>query len=216
VSESFLTRWSRRKREADQPAPEAAAPGSEPAAPAPTQETSGASSAQPETSAVDLKSLPPIESIAADTDIRAFLAPGIPAQLTRAALRRVWSADPAIRDFVGLSENAWDFNDPASVPGFGPTVAPEDVKRLLAEIMGDADPPPSAAAATESDSLQKPDNDTRSHVQLEETGDVAPAAAEPAVAAMDDHEPQDCAAQDEPAQEQATPIVRRHGGALPS
>ena len=44
----------------------------------------------------DLARLPPIESIAADTDIRAFLAPGVPPELARAALRRAWAADPKI------------------------------------------------------------------------------------------------------------------------
>lgn len=29
-------------------------------------------------------------------------------------------ADPAIRDFIGLSENAWDFGSPSGVHGFGP------------------------------------------------------------------------------------------------
>jgi hypothetical protein len=29
-------------------------------------------------------------------------------------------ADPAVRDFKGLSENAWDFSQPADIPGFGP------------------------------------------------------------------------------------------------
>ena len=51
------------------------------------------------------------ESIVAESDVRAFLAPGVPPELTRAALRRTWSADPKIRDFIGLSENSWDFND---------------------------------------------------------------------------------------------------------
>ncbi len=67
--------------------------------------------------AFDPASLPPIESINALSDIRAFLAPGVPAALTRAALRRAWVADPAIRDFVGLSENSWDFNDSRQHPG---------------------------------------------------------------------------------------------------
>ena len=53
--------------------------------------------------------LPPIGSIGAASDIRPFLAPGVPVDLTRAALRRAWSTDPAIRDFIGLSENSWDF-----------------------------------------------------------------------------------------------------------
>jgi hypothetical protein len=34
-------------------------------------------------------------------------------------LRRAWLADPAIRDFIGLSENSCDFNAPDGVPGFG-------------------------------------------------------------------------------------------------
>jgi hypothetical protein len=34
-------------------------------------------------------------------------------------LREIWR-DPAIRDFVGLSENSWDFTAPETIPGFGP------------------------------------------------------------------------------------------------
>jgi hypothetical protein len=49
-----------------------------------------------------------------------------------AALRRAWSADPAIRDFIGLSENSWDFNAPDGVPGFGSPIT-DDTGRLLAE-----------------------------------------------------------------------------------
>jgi hypothetical protein len=41
-----------------------------------------------------------------------------PADLTRATLRRAWSADPAMRGFIGLSENSWDFNATDGVPGF--------------------------------------------------------------------------------------------------
>jgi hypothetical protein len=33
---------------------------------------------------------------------------------------RVLWADPAIKDFVGLSENGWDFTKPEGIPGFGP------------------------------------------------------------------------------------------------
>ena len=64
----------------------------------------------------DLSKLPSLESITSATDIRAFLAPGVPQELSRAALRRAWAADPAIRDFVGLAENAWDFTDPNAMP----------------------------------------------------------------------------------------------------
>jgi hypothetical protein len=57
-------------------------------------------------------SLPAIDSIGAGSDIRRFLDPGVPSDLARAALRRAWVADPVIRDFIGLSENSWDFNTP--------------------------------------------------------------------------------------------------------
>jgi hypothetical protein len=81
--------------------------------------------------------LPPIDAIDANTDIRAFLQKGVPADLTRAALRRAWSSDPAIRDFVGLSENSWDFNAPEGVPGFGP-FAPDAARKLVAQVLGDS------------------------------------------------------------------------------
>jgi hypothetical protein len=32
--------------------------------------------------------------------------------------RALW-ADPAIKDFVGASENGWDFTKPDGIPGFG-------------------------------------------------------------------------------------------------
>ena len=58
----------------------------------------------------------------------------MPADLVRAVLRRAWAADPAVRDFIGLSENSWDFNAPHGVPGFGSLTA-EDARRLLARVM---------------------------------------------------------------------------------
>jgi hypothetical protein len=82
----------------------------------------------------DTASLPLIGSISAGSDIRPFLSASVPADVTRAALRRAWSVDPAIRDFIGLSENSWDFNAASGVPGFGSLTA-EDARRLLARVM---------------------------------------------------------------------------------
>src|SRR6201993_2666963 len=82
----------------------------------------------------DPASLPSVESITADTDILAFLRAGVPAELTRAALRRAWTSDPAIRDFIGIAENQWDFNDPNAIPGFGPLTAMEAGANALAQI----------------------------------------------------------------------------------
>jgi hypothetical protein len=82
----------------------------------------------------DPASLPSIESIVADTDIVAFLRAGVPAELTRAALRRAWASDPAIREFIGIAENQWDFNDPNAIPGFGPLIPTESGVDVLAQI----------------------------------------------------------------------------------
>ena len=135
ADENFLTRWSRRKRGAasagrDRPTAETTedrTPHATPEAP---------NSAQEPGQLVDLASLPPIESIGAGSDIRGFLAPVVPADLARAALRRAWSADAGIREFIGLSENSWDFTAPDGVPGFG-SVTREEVQRLLGQLLGE-------------------------------------------------------------------------------
>jgi len=82
----------------------------------------------------DPASLPSIESIVGDTDIVAFLRKSVPAGLTRAALRKAWASDPAIRDFIGIAENQWDFNDPNAIPGFGPLAPTESGVDVLAQI----------------------------------------------------------------------------------
>ncbi len=151
--ENFLERWSRRKRQTAEPADAPQPPGStgeaapSPAPLSPAQGDAGgdgklkpaqtaAAALQPE---FDVASLPPLDSITATTDIRAFLAPGVPPELVNAALRRAWTADPAIRDFVGLAENAWDFTDPSAVPGFGDLPPGFDLRKMLAEVFGESD-----------------------------------------------------------------------------
>jgi hypothetical protein len=59
--------------------------------------------------------------------------------LTRAALRQAWASDPAIRDFVGIAENQWDFNDPTAMPGFGPMLETDNMPALLARALGGGD-----------------------------------------------------------------------------
>ena len=78
----------------------------------------------------------PSSRSSAGSDIRAFLQSGVPADLTKAALRRAWTTDPAIRDFIGIAENQWDFTDPTSIPGFGPLQAGDDIGQLVAQAMG--------------------------------------------------------------------------------
>jgi hypothetical protein len=56
--------------------------------------------------------------------------------LTRAALRRAWTTDPKIRDFVGLADYDWDYHAPGSMAGFGPLEMTDELRRLVARIVG--------------------------------------------------------------------------------
>ena len=147
--ENFLKRWSQRKlaereRSKDEHAANQHPPVEHDAAAAEPPQNDGMVKASEGT--FNLADLPPIDSIAANTDITAFLRPGVPPNLTRAALRRAWTSDPAIRDFVGLVENGWDFNNPSAIAGFGAITA-DEVARLASKIIGEpmktnSDPPP--------------------------------------------------------------------------
>ena len=146
--------------------------------------------------------MPPIESIGPDSDIRSFLQAGVPAELARAALRSTWIADPSIRDFIGIAESQWDFNDPAAIPGFGSLEAGDcaRVAEVLASLHdGTAEVSETPAAVAEPASTT-PDP--------EGCGPIAAAQIDPAPAESShdaDLEPR--AAE--------TRTRRSHGGALP-
>src|SRR3546814_8421057 len=95
--------------------------------------------------------LPSLENLTAESDLTAFLREGVPESLKKAALRKMWLLDPAIRDHVGLADCTWDFNRPGSIPGFGPigdtAFAPGFFSRpAIAEAAGPEAPVPSAPA----------------------------------------------------------------------
>jgi uncharacterized protein DUF3306 len=145
--ESFLERWARRKRAAannvslsdatsasDDPCPTDSVAHSA-ASETKRSDAAPASESDPLPD-FDLTKLPSLDSITAETDIRAFLLPGVPAELSRAALRRAWSADPAIRDFVGLADYDWDFTKEGAMPGFGSLEMTDDLRRRVSEMVG--------------------------------------------------------------------------------
>jgi Protein of unknown function (DUF3306) len=145
ASENFVARWARLKRNAD---PRRRAKGiTDTQLSTRDVSISGAEAAnsQPQNVAAttdelfDPAGLPSIEAITANTDIRGFLQSRVPAELTRAALRQTWASDPAIRDFIGIAENQWDFNDPNAIPGFGPSQEQACVPALLAQALGRPD-----------------------------------------------------------------------------
>jgi hypothetical protein len=237
--ENFLSRWARLKRQGDQAGQgrDAAAEGEAPdgAAPATTAEDSRtqasaaeATAAPAEEPAFDISKLPPIESITAATDIRAFLAPGVPPDLARAALRRAWVADPAIRDFVGIAENQWDFNDPNGIPGFGSLGPLDDVRKLVAQVIGDPlDRLEDAAAAAETSSAVAAADDassaaeipesaaTAGHLLNSEDAQVSSTPAPPDSGGEPIAATQQLSAREQPAPSTEEPARRQHGGALP-
>jgi Protein of unknown function (DUF3306) len=236
--EGFLTRWSRRKREAGEHfdkrpaddadhAPTQAGDASTANVAATTDAGAAATGvaatgvAKAKAAAVDLDSLPSIESITSATDIRAFLAPGIPPQLARAALRRAWVADPAIRDFVGLSENAWDFNAPDTVPGFGSSIPAADVRRMMANLLSEDPQGSEDATPIEGESSTEPEVSPPASARPvpPDTQPVPVAASDAEV--VDEESPPPDAVGDDAAMQKETADLRpvrsgpRHGGALP-
>jgi hypothetical protein len=143
----------------------------------------------------DPAGLPPVESIGADSDIRQFHQAGVPVELARAALRSAWAADPSIRDFIGLAESQWDFNEPAAIPGFGSLGARDCA--LAAQLLA------SLGNETEEASA-RPAPDPQCRDPVDGVGQFSRAQAEEPVTRQDD------------VQTHAVPRARRsHGGALP-
>ena len=221
----FLPRWSQRKLNppAEKPAPEEKAP-----MPAADREAAATAPIDPE---FDITTLPSLESITANSDIRAFLQRGVPAALSRAALRRAWSADPAIRDFVGLSENSWDFNAPDSIPGFGP-IGSADVRRMAAQLFGepgeDATGQPSPGQPSQRQPALGSNEFESDPVRKTETAGLAESNREDDLPSPSDNDTdlsastgskKDDAAmqhQDGDEEDDSPPPPRRHGGALPT
>ncbi|HEX2512061.1 MAG TPA: DUF3306 domain-containing protein [Xanthobacteraceae bacterium] len=213
----FLTRWSQRKLNppAEKPAPEEKAP-----MPAADRDAAATAPTDPE---FDITKLPSLESIGSNSDIRAFLQRGVPASLTRAALRRAWSADPAIRDFVGLSENSWDFNAPNSLPGFGSLNA-DEVRQAAARFFGDlteettgqapADMPESAGNCGETEQVVTEQAMTEQETQSG-SGPSPASTLRHSVDIAAQHEHEVAAQHKEDKSAEAPAPVRRHGGALP-
>jgi hypothetical protein len=211
--EDFLSRWSRRKRDAATDARELSPPADATEELAPEAPETAAGESHPP---IDLASLPPIDSIGAGSDIRAFLAQGVPEEMKRAALRRAWSSDPAIRDFVGLSENSWDFNAPDAIPGFGP-IDGDRIRQLLAGVMGEPETDQATGRGNESPDLpagpvatvveqeQRPDDrcdaDIEQHIVMTQDDGLATASQNELAA--------------QPEERDSPPLRRRHGGALP-
>jgi hypothetical protein len=174
---SFFDRWAKLKREADAaktaapaagvgaaaeaaPAAAAVAAGAEPAMAPPAASAAvavcvagpdGDAAGVPPPGGGAAPALPALEDVVPGGDLKAFFGEHVPEALRQAAMRRMWAADPAIRDFVSEAcDYAWDWNVPGGAPGCGP-LDPSEIGDFAARLFGDpvapqATPPGETAA----------------------------------------------------------------------
>ncbi len=262
MSDGFLSRWTRRKRavraaelaerttdrgfkpsanaEAEEDAVAAAdaaerheSEGIVDAGSAPSEAASERVTGDPAEPADPLPELPDLDALTRDSDLTPFLRSGVPAALRNAALRRMWSIDPAIRDFVSEArEYAYDWNSPGGVPGLGPLLPSDDVQAMLRKIVVGlpaeaaepaADESPSAPAAVDPDAAIVPEAEP----PTEEPGRPALVVhASVQASPLPDAPPSPASAEIEPVtpapQRGSNPVaapgprLRRHGGAKPA
>jgi hypothetical protein len=117
ADEGFLQRWSRRKAEARGPvrerdAAQDAVPEREPApetADPPAAAAPGDVRTRDDEVAVDLEALPDIETLTYESDFTVFMRKGVPADLRRRALQRLWRSHPTLANLDGLLEYGEDY-----------------------------------------------------------------------------------------------------------
>jgi Protein of unknown function (DUF3306) len=222
-NEPFLSRWSRQKQQQAKPPERKTLPmADKPEEPEPE---------------FDLSKLTKVEDLTAESDITQFLQKGVPEALQKLALRKMWSLDPQIRDFVEVAENQWDFNVPGGIHGLFEEVAEgADVRVWMAQatqsVFGDdvkkpvvgAEPVEVATVADEAPvdaeraaGQQKGDELSTAPVNVAAaggavtsvTGQRVPAKQVPVVAEKLSTGPN-------PKGAETQPLRRRHGGALPA
>ena len=188
-----------------------------------------------EITAEEIASLPKPEDITAATDLRLFLRKGVPDALRNAALRRLWSVDPSIRDFEAPARDyAWDWNVPGGVPGNGPLLPSDDIDLMLRRVFGES--PADAAdspAKTSQQELQPREDAVRlsSDAPRDDAAAAQHAPADPNSARPPENGPDTAGGQAEPdaslvahraaPQQDAGDLdaaalrTKRHGGARP-
>jgi hypothetical protein len=233
-NDGLLARWSRRKRavrSSELQAPHKETQADDAAAvhaDAVSHEQDAATRPEAtETDALEPADLPRIEDLTAESDLSVFLRKGVPEALKSAAIRKMWSLDPGIRDYVGPAEYAWDFNQPGSMPGFGSLKPGEAIVNFLSKVGRDM--PTEAEETAAAPESQPQPADGASEQQASATPDGAaddPASAEspgmqPLPVSLPSSAPDQIGRSAghpetaEPAQSPRIAARPRHGGAMP-
>ena len=133
--EPFLSRWARRKQDVSRGRTDDAAPDIVPVGEEPVATDAAAAPHAEKEPELDLSKLPKADELTAESDITAFLDKRVPAMLRNAALGRMWTLDPTIRDFIEVAENQWNWNIPGGAPFYEPI---ESVVESAGEIVAQA------------------------------------------------------------------------------
>ena len=244
TSEPFLSRWSRKKRDAvRKPGSAAAEPGADPGAVDELAEIEadagpcapGAATPIAEEE-IDLSKLPRVEELTTHSDITGFLDRRVPAVLRNAALGRMWTLDPTIRDFIEVAENQWNWNVPGGAPFYEEMLPGSGAGTLMADATSAISRTVGSAGNVEAPVVSLADAD----VEIQHQPDVDQANTEHAAAHQDPLSDDTAAGvalgpqtvEPEPelpvarmsgsgdgamrhSLEPTPPVRRRHGGALP-
>ena len=135
--DGWLGRWSRRKTEAAksdrsstaaklmaEPSPLPASPREtkdEAAPPTPLSAAGGSDKVSAETEASsshasgpeandEAAKLPPVETLSYDSDFKPYLASGVPEEMRREALHKLWRSDPVLANLDGLNDYDEDYS----------------------------------------------------------------------------------------------------------
>lgn len=152
--------------------------------------------------------LPALDDITEGSDITPFFAKGVPAHLKNAALRKLWQASPAVRDYLDPAvDYAWDWNAPGGVPGGGGTLSEQSVVKMVKDLIGKgADETAEAPATSEAETPEKESQVVENDEKPDPVAVRHEAPKGPGTAA--DHAPD----RDE---SEARLTLRRHGRARP-
>lgn len=117
--DGFLSRWSRRKRSAED-APAATGPAGAPVAPAGIADREPQPPAAPERTDAEVLAelgLKDPDALEPGDDFAGFMARAVPDHLRRRALRRLWRSNPVLANLDGLNDYDADFTGDTVAPG---------------------------------------------------------------------------------------------------
>lgn len=130
-------------------------------------------------------------------------------------LRSAWRTDPAIREFVEMADNQWDFNTPEAIPGFGDLGATAEARELIARAATGAAENTATMLASLQPGNDRPESQVMSGVALEDSRVVDPVWRAGVVPLANVEQASAETPAEHPEPDTPLPSRRLHGSALP-